>query len=77
MPSYIRIWHRPLKITCILFDGWPHKLFPYSLEEDETPKTKKNIGKNKKHKKQQKSKKHALNKQNPNSLEEGGLDKSP
>jgi len=41
------------------------------------PKNQKKHWKKQKHKKQQKSKKHALNKQNPNSLEEGGLDKSP
>ena len=41
MPSYTRIWHRPLQTTCMLFEGWPHKLLPHSLEEDETQKTKK------------------------------------
>ena len=32
----------------MLFEGWPHKLLPYSLEEDETKKKKNHIGKQKK-----------------------------
>ena len=32
----------------MLFEGWPHKLLPFSLEEDETKKKKNHIGKQKK-----------------------------
>ena len=48
MPSYTKIWHRPRKIVCILFEGWRHKLLPYCLEEDEPPpKKRKHIKKQK------------------------------
>ena len=42
MPSYTKIWRRPRKIVCILFERWRHKLLPYCLEEDEPPPKKGN-----------------------------------
>ena len=58
MPSYTKIWHRPRKIVCILFEGWRHKLLPYCLEEDEPPPKKR---KHKKTKQKWKNKKHRKN----------------
>ena len=52
MPSYTKIWHRPRKIVCILFEGWRHKLLPYCLEEDEPPPKKKETHKKTKMEKQ-------------------------
>ena len=72
----------------MLFEGWPHKLLPFSLEEDETKKKKNHIGKQKKPEKlleKQKIKKtleklkkaleNPKTKKKPDFMERGGLDK--
>ena len=70
----------------MLFEGWPHKLLPYSLEEDETKKrkttsenkkTRKIIGKTKTTQKTLEKLKKTLEnpktKKKPDSMERGGV----